>query len=132
VSLLPALDTSTGIVLAQAAGRHEGNEIPAFTPLPNAVEMVVDSLTGVLFVADAMRAQTGHAELITGRGAALLLRAKGNQCATRRSDTLPFQAGQARRSLLGPPTAQTMINTADGDNTGQPQRELGSGWWWVA
>nr|WP_018789249.1 transposase [Micromonospora sp. CNB394] len=45
----------------------------------NAVEKVLSSLTGVLFVADAMHTQTGHAEQITSRGAHLLLQAKGNQ-----------------------------------------------------
>jgi hypothetical protein len=51
----------------------------AFTPLLDAVEALLGSLTGVLFVADAMHTQTGHAEQITGRGAHLLLQAKGNQ-----------------------------------------------------
>jgi DDE family transposase len=79
VHLLSALDTSTGIVLAQVTVNTKSNEIPAFTPLLNAVENVLGSLTGVLFVADAMHTQTGHAEQITGRGAHLLLQAKGNQ-----------------------------------------------------
>ncbi|MFF0659610.1 ISAs1 family transposase [Micromonospora tulbaghiae] len=79
VHLLSALDTSTGIVLAQVTVEAKSNEIPAFTPLLNAVEKVLGSLTGVLFVADAMHTQTGHAEQITNRGAHLLLQAKGNQ-----------------------------------------------------
>lgn len=79
VHLLSALDTSTGIVLAQVTVDTKSNEIPAFTPLLDAVEKVLGSLTGVLFVADAMHTQTGHAEQITGRGAHLLLQAKGNQ-----------------------------------------------------
>jgi predicted transposase YbfD/YdcC len=77
--LLSALDTSTGIVLAQVTVDTKSNEIPAFTPLLNAVEKVLGSLAGVLFVADAMHTQTGHAEQITSRGAHLLLQAKGNQ-----------------------------------------------------
>ncbi|MEH0829607.1 MULTISPECIES: transposase [unclassified Micromonospora] len=38
VHLLSALDTSTGVVLAQATVAAKSNEIPAFTPLLNAVE----------------------------------------------------------------------------------------------
>jgi predicted transposase YbfD/YdcC len=79
VHLLSALDTSTGIVLAQVTVDTKSNEIPAFTPLLTEVENVLGSLTGVLFVADAMHTQTGHAEQITSRGAHLLLQAKGNQ-----------------------------------------------------
>lgn len=77
--LLSALDTSTGIVLAQVTVDTKSNEIPAFAPLLDAVEAVLGSLTDVLFVADALHTQTGHAEQITGRGAHLLLQAKGNQ-----------------------------------------------------
>jgi len=79
VHLLSALDTSTGIVLAQVTVDTKSNEIPAFTPLFNAVEKVLGSLAEVLFVADAMHTQTGHAEQITARGAHLFLQAKGNQ-----------------------------------------------------
>ena len=77
--LLSALDTSTGVVLAQVTVDTKSNEIPAFTLLLDAVEKVLGSLTGVLFVADAPHTQTGHAEQITRRGAHLLLQAKGNQ-----------------------------------------------------
>lgn len=77
--LLSALDTSTGIILAQVTVDTKSNEIPAFTPLLDAVEAVLGSLTDVLFVADALHTQTGHTEQITGRGAHLLLQAKGNQ-----------------------------------------------------
>lgn len=79
VHLLSALDTSTGIILAQVTVDTKSNEIPAFTPLLDAVERLLGSLAGVLFVADAMHTQTGHAEQITARGAHLLLQAKGNQ-----------------------------------------------------
>jgi predicted transposase YbfD/YdcC len=79
VHLLSALDTSTGIVLAQVTVAAKSNEIPAFTPLLNAVEQVLGSLTGLLFVADALHTQTAHADEIAGRGAYLLIPAKGNQ-----------------------------------------------------
>jgi hypothetical protein len=79
VHLLSALDTSTGIVLAQVTVDTKSNEIPAFTPLLDAIERLLGSPTGILFVADAMHTQTGHAQQITARGAHLLLQAKGNQ-----------------------------------------------------
>lgn len=60
VHLLSALDTSTGIVLAQVTVAAKSNEIPAFTPLLDAVESVLGSLTGVLFVANALHTQTSQ------------------------------------------------------------------------
>ncbi|GAA3781621.1 hypothetical protein GCM10022225_82540 [Plantactinospora mayteni] len=53
VHLLSALDTSTGIVLAQITIDTKSNEIPAFGPLLDAVEAVLGTLAGVLFTADA-------------------------------------------------------------------------------
>ncbi|WP_220502507.1 ISAs1 family transposase [Microbispora sp. H10670] len=79
VHLLSALDTSTGIVLAQVTVDAKSNEIPAFAPLLDAVAAVLGSLTGVLFVADALHTQTGHAREIAARGAHLLIPVKGNQ-----------------------------------------------------
>ncbi|MEV0810327.1 hypothetical protein [Micromonospora sp. NPDC050200] len=57
------------------------------------------SLTDVLVVADALHAQTGHAELLAAGGGQLMVAVKANQCATRRSDTSPLQAGQTRREV---------------------------------
>ncbi|WP_234040871.1 transposase [Micromonospora coerulea] len=79
VHLLSALDTSTGIVLAQVTIAAKSNEIPAFAPLLDAVEQVLGSLTGLLFIADALHAQTAQAEEIAARGAYLMIPAKGNQ-----------------------------------------------------
>jgi predicted transposase YbfD/YdcC len=79
VHLLSALDTSTGIVLAQVTVAAKSNEIPAFTPLLDAVERVLGSLEGLLFVADALHTQTGHANEIAERGGHLLIPVKGNQ-----------------------------------------------------
>lgn len=79
VHLLSALDTSTGIVLAQVTITAKSNEIPAFTPLLDAVEHVLGGLHGLLFVADAMHTQTSHANEIAKRGAHLLIPVKGNQ-----------------------------------------------------
>jgi predicted transposase YbfD/YdcC len=79
VHLLSALDTSTGIVLAQVTVNAKSNEIPAFTPLLDAVERLLGSLHGLIFVADALHTQVGHAHEIAARGAHLLIPAKGNQ-----------------------------------------------------
>jgi predicted transposase YbfD/YdcC len=79
VHLLSGLDTSTGIVLAQVTVEAKSNEIPAFTPLLDAIEGVLGSLSGVLFVADALHTQTDHAEQIAARGAHLMVPAKANQ-----------------------------------------------------
>ncbi|PRY17030.1 ISAs1 family transposase [Pseudosporangium ferrugineum] len=99
VHLLCAYDTSTGIVLAQVQIAAKSNEIPAFTPLMTRVKAVLGSLAGVLVVADALHAQVGHADLLAEHGAHLMVTTKANQCATRRSDTSPFQAGQTRREV---------------------------------
>ncbi|MEU2616529.1 ISAs1 family transposase [Micromonospora sp. NPDC007271] len=79
VHLLSALDTTTGIVLAQVTVDAKSNEIPAFAPLLDAVETVLGTLAGVLFIADALHTQTGHADEVTARGAHLLVQVKANQ-----------------------------------------------------
>lgn len=79
VHLLSALDTSTGIVLAQVTVAAKSNEIPAFTPLLDAVEQVLGSLDGLVFVADAMHTQTSHATEVAARGGELLIPVKRNQ-----------------------------------------------------
>lgn len=79
VHLLSALDTSTGITLAQVTIDAKSNEIPAFTPLLDAVQQVLGDLGGVLFIADALHAQTDHAEQVHRRGAHLAVQVKGNQ-----------------------------------------------------
>ena len=68
VHLLSAYDTSTGIVLAQVQIAAKSNEIPAFTPLLRLVAAVLGSLKDVLVVADALHAQTGHADLLATEG----------------------------------------------------------------
>jgi predicted transposase YbfD/YdcC len=79
IHLLSALDTSTGIVLAQVTIDAKSNEIPAFAPLLDAVEAALGTLTGVLFTADALHTQTAHADEIARRGAHLLVQVKANQ-----------------------------------------------------
>ncbi|WJK40764.1 ISAs1 family transposase [Solwaraspora sp. WMMA2056] len=77
--LLSALDTTTGIVIAQVTVDTKSNEITSFAPLLDAVEQVLGSLTGVLFIADALHTQTRHADEVTARGAHLLVQVKANQ-----------------------------------------------------
>jgi predicted transposase YbfD/YdcC len=79
VHLLSALDTTTGIVIAQVTVDTKSNEITSFAPLLDAVEKVLGTLTGVLFIADALHTQTGHADEVTARQAHLLVQVKGNQ-----------------------------------------------------
>ncbi|WP_145831023.1 hypothetical protein [Actinoplanes teichomyceticus] len=40
------------------------------------------------------------------------------------------ESGTGLAYFADPPTAETSITTASGDR-GQPQREVGDGWWWV-
>jgi predicted transposase YbfD/YdcC len=79
VHLLSALDTTTGIVIAQVVVDTKSNEITSFAPLLDAVEAVLGTLSGVLFTADALHTQTGHADEVTARHAHLLVQVKGNQ-----------------------------------------------------
>jgi predicted transposase YbfD/YdcC len=79
VHLLSALDTTTGLVIAQVTVDTKSNEITSFAPLLDAVEMVLGTLAGVLFIADALHTQTGHADEVTARQAHLLVQVKANQ-----------------------------------------------------
>lgn len=79
VHLLSAYDTGTGVVLAQVQIAAKSNEIPAFTPLLDRVQAQLGSLTGVIIVADALHAQTGHAREVATRGAHLMVTVKANQ-----------------------------------------------------
>ena len=79
VHLLSALDTSTGIVIAQVTVDAKSNEIPAFTPLLDAIERILGSIKGLVFVADALHTQISHATELATRGTHLLIPAKGNQ-----------------------------------------------------
>jgi len=79
VHLLSALDTTTGIVIAQVTVDTKSNEITSFKPLLDAVETVLGTVAGVLFIADALHTQTGHADEVTARRAHLMVQVKGNQ-----------------------------------------------------
>jgi predicted transposase YbfD/YdcC len=79
VHLLSAYDTGTGVVLAQVQIAAKSNEIPAFAPLLDRVQQLLGSLTGMIIVADALHAQTGHAREVAARGAHLMVTIKANQ-----------------------------------------------------
>ncbi|MGX6606155.1 transposase [Micromonosporaceae bacterium Da 78-11] len=66
-------------MLAQVTVATKSNEITSFAPLLDAVERVLGSLAGVLFIADALHTQTGHADEVSRRQAHLLVQVKGNQ-----------------------------------------------------
>ena len=105
VHLLSALDTTTGIVLAQVTVDAKSNEIPAFAPLLDAVETVLGTLAGVVFIADALHTQTGHADEVTRRRAHLIVQVKGNQPTLfKQLKRLPWRRS---RPGTGPATAGT-------------------------
>jgi predicted transposase YbfD/YdcC len=74
VHLLAALDHADGVVLGQRVVDGKSNEITAFAPLLDGID-----ITGVVITADALHTQREHAEYLTGRGAHYLLTVKGNQ-----------------------------------------------------
>jgi predicted transposase YbfD/YdcC len=79
VHLLSAYDTASGLVLAQVQVAAKSNEIPAFAPLLDRVVAQIGSLDGAVVVADALHAQTDHAEQVAARGGHLMVTVKGNQ-----------------------------------------------------
>src|SRR6266508_911217 len=79
VHLLSAYDTAAGVVLAQMQIAAKSTALPAFAPLLDRVATQLGSLHKVLFVADALHAQTDHAEQVAARGGHLMVSVKGNQ-----------------------------------------------------
>jgi len=74
VHLLAALDTSSGIVLGQSVVEGKTNEITAFTPLLDRVE-----ITDAIITADALHTQDEHARYLHRRGAHYVFVVKGNR-----------------------------------------------------
>ena len=72
--LLAAFDTTSGTVLGQRVVDGKTNEINAFAPLLERIE-----LTGTLVTADALHTQRGHVRYLRERGAHYLLTVKANQ-----------------------------------------------------
>jgi predicted transposase YbfD/YdcC len=74
VHLLAALDTGRGIVLGQSVVDGKSNEITAFAPLLDRVD-----ITGAIITADALHTQDEHARYLHRRGAHYVLVVKGNR-----------------------------------------------------
>jgi predicted transposase YbfD/YdcC len=72
--LLAAVDTDTGLVLGQCEVDEKTNEISAFGPLLDRLD-----LAGALVTADALHTQHRHAEYLHARGGHYLLTVKRNQ-----------------------------------------------------
>jgi predicted transposase YbfD/YdcC len=93
IQLLAAMDHH-GVVLAQRQIAAKSNEIPSFQPLLGPLD-----LENAVLTTDALHTQHDHGAYLIGRGAHYMAVVKKNQCATRRSDTSPLQAGQTRREV---------------------------------
>ena len=74
VHLLAAFATASGVVLGQSVVAGKTNEISAFVPLLDRIE-----LSGVLVTADALHTQRQHCQYLAGRGGHFLLTVKANQ-----------------------------------------------------
>jgi predicted transposase YbfD/YdcC len=74
VHLLAAFDHASGVVLGQTQVDGKSNEITAFAPLLDRID-----LANVLVTADALHTQRGHADYLQQRGGHYLLIAKPNQ-----------------------------------------------------
>lgn len=74
VHLLAAFDHDSGVVLGQAVVDGKTNEVTAFAPLLDRIE-----ITDAIITADALHTQRAHAEYLIGRGAHYVLIVKGNQ-----------------------------------------------------
>ncbi|MCA1836850.1 MAG: ISAs1 family transposase [Actinobacteria bacterium] len=72
--LLAAFDHTSGVVLGQTEVNGKSNEITAFGPLLDRID-----LTDVLITADALHTQRGHAEYLHQRGGHYLWIVKPNQ-----------------------------------------------------
>jgi hypothetical protein len=92
--LLAAM-TDNGQVITQLRVPDKTNEITCFADLLRPFD-----LTNKVITADALHTQRDHARfLVEEKNAHFLLTVKKNQCATRRFDTSPLQAGQTRREV---------------------------------
>ena len=74
VHLLAALDTRCGIVLGQSVVDGKTNEITAFAPLLDRVD-----ITAAIITADALHTQDQHARYLHRRGAHYVFIVKGNR-----------------------------------------------------
>lgn len=72
--LFAAMDHDTGAVLGQTAVDAKTNEINAFAPLLDRLD-----ITGAIITADALHTQRAHVNYLSSRGAHYIFVAKGNQ-----------------------------------------------------
>ena len=87
VHLLAALEHGDGTVLGQCVVDGKTNEITAFAPLLDSVD-----ITAAVVTADAMHTQREHAEYLHGRGAHYVFIVKGNQPSLyQQLETLPWR-----------------------------------------
>jgi predicted transposase YbfD/YdcC len=87
VHLLAAFDHDSGVVLGQAVVDGKTNEVTAFAPLLDRIDV-----TDAIITADALHTQRAHADYLIGRGAHYVLIVKGNQPGLHRElTTLPWQ-----------------------------------------
>jgi hypothetical protein len=94
VKLFSAMLHAQAVVIAQIRIPDDTNEITQVAALLDRVD-----LAGAVVTGDAAHTQHDTAAYICGRDGDYVLTLKANQCATRRSDTSPFQAGQTRREV---------------------------------
>jgi len=92
--LLAAATHDDALVLAQVDVHHKTNEIPMFAPLLDTID-----IAGMLITADCLHTQRAHARYLHARDADFVFCVKDNQCATKRFDISPLQAGQTRREV---------------------------------
>ena len=74
VHLLAAFDTGSGIVRGQSVVDGKSNEITAFTPLLDRID-----ITDAIITADALHTQDGHADYLHRRGAHYVFIVKANR-----------------------------------------------------
>lgn len=79
IHLLAAFDQTSGVVLGQTVVDGKTNEITAFAPLLDRLD-----LAGAIITADALHTQRAHADYLHGRGAHYVLTVKDNQPSLRR------------------------------------------------
>jgi hypothetical protein len=99
VHLLAAATHTDALVLGQVEVGAKTNEIPMFAPLLDSLAGTGVDLAQAVITADALHTQRAHAQYLHERGAGFVLTVKQNQCATRRFDASPPQAGQTRREV---------------------------------
>jgi predicted transposase YbfD/YdcC len=124
VHLLAAFDQASGVVLGQTAVDGKTNEITAFAPLLDRVD-----IAGAVVTADALHTQHRHAAYLHRRGAHYILTVKRNQPRLHaRLRTLPWEqipaADLARDKGHGRVESRTVKLTAVAAGFGFPHARL--------